>query len=149
MYPCIIPIIGITKPTEFKMRVFFLLNCHYVIVYSMVQDIPLRLAVDFDHTIHNPDNVLKGYKLGQPIAGAQKALQELKATGAIIVIHSVWADTEQKCQAISKWCRYFEIPYDFITNIKPIADCYLDDKAHQFLSWQESLAYLKKLRPGN
>lgn len=107
-------------------------------------DKPLRLAVDFDSVIHDPFNVPKGYKLGQPVEGAVKALQGLKRQGAIIVIHSVWAATEKQCEAISKWCRYFDVPYDFITNQKPDCDFYIDDRAIHHTSWQNTLQEITK-----
>lgn len=110
----------------------------------MAQDIPLRIACDFDGVCHDPTNVPKGYKLGQPIKGAQKALQGLKEQGAIIVIHTVWADTEARCEAISKWMRYFNIPYDFITNQKPVADAYLDNLGIRFSDWEQALLDIKK-----
>lgn len=112
-------------------------------------DTPLRLACDFDGVLHDPNNVPKGYKLGQPIKGAQEALKGLKEQGAIIVIHSVWADTEQKCEAISKWCRFFHIPYDFITNQKPVCDFYIDDHGLHFESWEQTLAEIKSRHQGS
>ena len=39
---------------------------------------PITIAVDFDGVLHDPKNKLKGYKLGQPIAGAEEAMQQLK-----------------------------------------------------------------------
>lgn len=110
----------------------------------MSTDVPLRLAIDFDNTIHDPNNVPKGYKLGQPIKGVQEALQGLKKDGAIIVVHSIWADTETHCEAISKWMRYFHIPYDFITNIKPDCDFYIDDRAIHHTTWGNTLAEIEK-----
>lgn len=112
-------------------------------------DTPLRLAVDFDGVVHDPNNKKPNYKLGQPIQGAQEALSQLKKNGALIVIHSVWADTEQKRQAMSEWCRYFNIPYDFITNQKPIADFYIDNHGLRFESWAQTLRDIKTLHPGN
>lgn len=105
---------------------------------------PLRLAVDFDGVCHDPKNVKPGYKLGQPIEGAVEALNLLKSKGSIIVIHSVWADTEQKCEAMAKWCKYFNIPYDFITNKKPMCDYYIDDHGLKFESWSETLRILNQ-----
>ena len=110
----------------------------------MSKDTPLRLAVDFDDTIMDTQNVPKGYKLGQPVEGAPEALQGLKKEGAIIVIHSVWADTEQKCEAMAKWCQYFHVPYDFITSQKPDADCYLDNRGIRFTSWSQALKDIKR-----
>lgn len=108
---------------------------------------PLRLAIDFDGVIHNPEDIEPGYKLGKPIAGAMDALWGLHNDGAIIVIHSVWADTEVKAQAIAKWCQYFKIPYDFITNKKPIADLYIDNNGYRFENWPATLEFIKTRRP--
>lgn len=110
-------------------------------------DVPLRLAVDFDGVLHDTTNVLPGYKLGKPIKKAIESLQELKRDGAIIVIHSVWGDTTVRQEAMSKWLRYFNIPYDFITNIKPDVDVYIDDKGYRFENWSDTLDYIKRLRP--
>jgi hypothetical protein len=110
----------------------------------MSDAIPLRLAVDFDGVCHDPSNVPKGYKLGQPVKGAQEALQGLKKDGAIIVIHSVWADTDERQHAISEWLRYFHIPYDFITNIKPNVDFYIDDKSIHHTTWSNTLAEIER-----
>lgn len=109
-------------------------------------DKPLLLALDFDGVIHNPLVKKPGYKLGVPISGVNEALNQYKNDGAIITIHSVWADTDQKCQAISAWCRYFGIPYDFITNKKPIADFYIDNNAIRFESWAQTAADIDRLR---
>jgi hypothetical protein len=109
-------------------------------------DAPLLLAIDFDDTIMDTKNKLPGYKLGRPVKGAAEAMKKLKSEGAIITIHSVWASTEQKCQAMSKWCRFFDIPYDFITNQKPIATFYLDNNGLRFETWDQALADIKRLR---
>lgn len=108
---------------------------------------PLRLAVDFDNTLMDTKNVLKGYKMGQAMPGATEAMNKLKAGGAIIVIHSIWADTEAKQKAMSDWLHYFNIPYDFITNIKPDCDIFLDDKAIRFSNWNQALTDISKYRP--
>jgi len=105
-------------------------------------DAPLRLAVDLDDVIHDPNNVKPGYKMGVPIDGAFEALWELKRSGAIIVIHSVWAGTEQKRKAIADWLNYFKMPYDFITNIKPDCDVYIDNKGYRFENWKDTLEFI-------
>lgn len=110
---------------------------------------PLRLAIDLDGVCHDPDNVLPGYKMGQPIPGAVQAMQKLKSEGAIIVIHSIWADTEAKCQAMADWLKYFKIPYDFITNKKLDVDFYIDNKGLYFQSWDQTLDEIKRRHPEN
>lgn len=108
-------------------------------------DTPLRIAVDLDGVIHDPTNKLPGYKMGQPVQGAVGALTMLKAQGALIVIHTVWGDTDAKREAISKWCQFFKIPYDVITNVKPTCDVYIDDHGYRFENWDETLIFLSKI----
>lgn len=119
----------------------------YHIAIMEAMEIPLRLAIDLDGVLHDPSNIKKGYKLGQPIPGAKGAMQRYKAQGAVLVIHSVWADTDQKREAMSKWLRYFDIPYDFITNIKPIADFYIDNNGVRFTTWDEVSAFIDANKP--
>ena len=105
----------------------------------------MKLAVDFDSVIHDPYNVRKGYKMGQPVAGAGEAIRQLKRQGHTIVIFPVWADTEKKRQAIVGWLTYFNVPFDDITSTKPDADVYVDDRGYRFVSWEETVRFLKVL----
>ena len=94
------------------------------------------LAVDFDDVLHDPRNRLPGKRLGEPLAGAQEAMQLLKRLGHTLIIHSVWGD---KPEPMQEWLSFFRIPYDQITRLKPDADVYLDNRAVRFLSWQAFL----------
>lgn len=93
---------------------------------------PKLLAIDFDGTIHNDKDVLPGYRMGQPFLGTQDALRRLKAMGYDIVVHCFWADSAKNVQVIRDWLHYFAIPFDEVTNIKPNAVAYIDDKAIKF-----------------
>jgi len=96
----------------------------------------LILAIDFDGVIHD-QKPPEGKVLGAPIEGAQLALKKFKDKGHTIIIHSVWGNRKH---IIGPWMKYFDIPYDDITNIKPDADFYIDNKAIHFTSWnQENL----------
>lgn len=92
------------------------------------------MAVDFDGVIH--DHKQKGKGMGQPIEGAVAAMKRLKQGGNTVIIHSVWGDNKE---VIGEWCKQYGIPYDDITNIKPQADIYLDDRALRFVTWEDSL----------
>lgn len=105
----------------------------------------MRLAIDLDDVIHDTHNVLPGYKMGQPIQGAVRALQQLHSEGNQIIIHTVWADSPQKIKAISDWLDYFNIPHANITNRKPLADFYIDDKALRFINWDKTLTDIEEL----
>jgi predicted phosphatase len=97
-------------------------------------------AVDFDNVIHDAKNPLEGKRMGAPIEGARSALQILRQKGKVIIF-SVWGNNPKP---IEEWLRYYDIPFDSITNIKPQADCYIDDKAIRFTNWDNTLEQCTK-----
>jgi beta-phosphoglucomutase-like phosphatase (HAD superfamily) len=103
-----------------------------------------RIAIDFDGTIHDPFNVKKGYKMGQPIQGAAQAISDLQKQGHEIIIFPTWADNEQRRRAIVDWLTYFGVPFDDITSVKPDADIYLDNRAIRFLDWAQATQDIQK-----
>lgn len=100
------------------------------------------LAIDFDHTICDMDNVPTGQRMGPPLKGALDAIRQLDAQGHNIIIHSVRLNTPQGAKAVKLWLDYFKFPplsmWEGVG--KPNADCYLDDKAIRFTSWDDALA---------
>lgn len=90
------------------------------------------LAIDFDGVIHDNKNPLPGRRMGLPIKGAKFTLEYFKDRGFKIIIHSVWGN---KGSVIEAWMQYHGLPFDKITNIKPDADYYIDDKAVTFTTW--------------
>lgn len=98
------------------------------------------LAIDFDGVIHDKDHPIEGRRMGGPIDGSKEALIRLKQLGYRIVIFSVWAD---KPKVISDWMNYYQVPFDEITNIKPQAKYYIDDKAIRFQNWHDTLEQIK------
>lgn len=97
------------------------------------------LAIDFDGVIHDKDHPLVGRRMGGPIADAKEALIRLKQLGYKIIVFSVWAD---KPKVIADWMNYYKIPFDEITNIKPQAKYYIDDKAVRFINWPDTLKFI-------
>ena len=101
----------------------------------------LKLAIDFDGTIHDYKNPVKGKRMGEPIEGAKQALSRHRMLGYKVIIHSVWG---YKDNIIGDWMKFYGIPYDEITNIKPQADYYIDDKAIRFNNnWKEIIKITK------
>lgn len=96
------------------------------------------IAVDFDGVIHNHKNPIAGKRMGLPIEGTKEALTLLKAKDYQIIIFSVWG-YEKGSQAISDYMKFYELPFDSITNIKPKAEFYIDDKGIKFTNWDEVL----------
>jgi hypothetical protein len=98
-----------------------------------------KLAIDFDGVLHDYLNPLEGKSWGPPIEGAQKALRFLKnEEGHEIIIFSC-----KPVDVIEQWMLDNDMPFDSITNKKPEADCYIDDKAIRFHAWNLVLASLK------
>lgn len=96
------------------------------------------IAIDFDGVTHDYKNPIKGRRMGEPIKGTQEALVSLKDKGYRIVIHSVWADSNGS-KTIADFMKYYNLPFDEITNIKPHAEYYIDDRAIKFTSWEDVL----------
>lgn len=100
------------------------------------------VATDFDGTIHDQDNREPGRKMGKPFPGAKETLTRLRELGATIVIHTCRArpyketvdgvDYEPGVKHVEDWLNFFEIPFDEVTAIKPLAMAYVDDKAIPF-----------------
>lgn len=96
------------------------------------------IACDFDNVIHDQKNPIPVRRMGGVIEGTEDALRKLKRKGHTIIVHTVWGDEKGK-QTIADFMKYYHLPYDSITNEKPRADCYLDDKAVRFTNWNQSL----------
>jgi hypothetical protein len=96
------------------------------------------IAVDFDGVIHDYKNPIEGRRMGAPIAGTKEALAEFEANDHRIIIFSVWGNPAGE-KIIRDFMNYYELPYHEITNVKPQADLYIDDKAIRFTNWEEVL----------
>lgn len=106
----------------------------------------MKIALDFDGTVHDPFNVKKPYKMGQPIPGAAAAVDRLQRLGHEIIIFPTWADNEQRRRAIVDWLTYFGVPFDDITSVKPDADLYIDNNAYRFTGdWKQAIEDIEKL----
>lgn len=95
------------------------------------------LAIDFDGVIHDHKNPIEGKKMGLPIVGAKDALWGFQSRGDKIIIFCVWASSETTVSVIMDWCKFYDIPFEKITNVKPQCDVYIDDKAVRFTNWPE------------
>ncbi len=95
------------------------------------------LSIDFDHVIHDKAHPIPGKRMGAPMAGAKEGLEFYKSRGDIIIVFCLWAGTEQGQTTIEKFMEYYQLPYDYITNVKQQSDYFIDDRGVHFTSWEE------------
>ena len=97
-------------------------------------------CVDFDGTIHDIKHPLPEKKMGPPIVGALEAVRALYKRGTVIIFTQRGND-----KAVRDWLTFYGFPRMEVTNIKPGADVYIDDKAVRFDSWALVLSTLKSI----
>lgn len=101
-----------------------------------------RIAIDFDGVLCDPQNVEPGFKMGNPILGAQDSIRKLWAQGWYIIIFTVRGGLPKH---VEEWLKFFDIPFNEVTNIKPNdVAFFVDDHALRFEGqWDETLAAIE------
>lgn len=97
------------------------------------------ICVDFDGVIHKYSKAYHdGTIYDEPVEGAKEALRLLRAKPYRIVIL-----TARPKDGIAEWLdKHGFSPYvDEVTNIKPQAVCYIDDRGIRFTNWRDMLNY--------
>jgi len=95
------------------------------------------IAVDFDGVIHKYSKAYHdGTIYDEPIEGARDALRLLKKKGYKVVVSSV-----RDVGDISDWLHRYKIKVDEVTNYKPKAVAYIDDRGIRFTTWRDMLNY--------
>lgn len=100
------------------------------------------IAIDFDGTIYSyKSGWLGADKLPDPpVEGAKSALKELKNRGYRIVVFSHRATDSAGKEAIKKWLDEQSIKVNEVTDIKPSAEVYIDDRGLKFEGdWSKTL----------
>ncbi len=96
------------------------------------------LAIDFDGVIHRYS---RGWADGTiydpPVAGAIPALWALRAAGYRIVIFTGRLREEGQHHHVEQWLTQHGAPPCTVTNIKPRALAYIDDRAVRFTNWPD------------
>ena len=102
-----------------------------------------KIAIDFNGTIEDSNNVPKGKKFGPPLPGAEDTLEGLIQEGHEVIIFTEMAKTSSGRQAVADWLEYFDISYSEITALKPNASIFIDDKGLRFTSWASTIKELR------
>ncbi len=101
----------------------------------------VTLAVDFDGVLHDSGHPEPGHKMGPPVDGAVQAVIDLSHLGHTVIVHSCRANTNAGLEAMVEWLDWAGLADDvkvWDQPGKPRADCYLDDRAVAFTSWDEA-----------
>lgn len=104
------------------------------------------LAIDFDGTICKYQPFKDGIIWQEPNEGAKEVLTKLHDNGWKLIVHTCrakksfenWAASIAEIEA---WLNKHGIPFDDITDEKPIATAYIDDRGLRFTSWQDIKNY--------
>lgn len=96
------------------------------------------IALDFDGVIHNPSG--KFGVMGEPLPHSKAAIDALVDDGWRIIIFTLRAKNRQH---VADWLEFHDIPYHDITDVKPDAAFYVDDKAIRHIDWATTIAEIK------
>lgn len=103
------------------------------------------LSIDFDGTICKYQPFKDGKIWQKPNEGAPEIIQKLYERFNIVVFtcraRPDWPDIERAKNEISLWLMKYNIPFDEITGVKPIATAYIDDRGLRFTNWQDIKNY--------
>ena len=111
------------------------------------------IAIDFDGVIHSFEyGYHDGTIYGTPIPGSKESLERLSQKFTLI-LYTAKAKPDRPLvngktgiELVQEWLVKYELDKYFveITAEKPRCLCYIDDKAIQFTSWDNTLEELKK-----
>lgn len=88
------------------------------------------ICFDFDGVIHSYVSGWRGPDIipDPMVSGIGKLIRKLKADGYQIVIFTTRAKIYDGYEAVQKYLNRRHVPYDLITDKKPPAICYIDDR---------------------
>jgi len=99
----------------------------------------MRLIVDLDGTICTEEKQFSR-SMAKPLDDAIEAIRTIKSHGHTIIIYSArtWSEYEMTVD----WLSRHGIPYDQLILGKPQGDYWIDDRAIEFLGWNQTLKRL-------
>lgn len=102
------------------------------------------LAIDFDGTLCKKQSFKDGFITEIPNEGARDALWAMQKEGYKIVIFSTRLNPKMRREGdisqhneITNWLIKHDIPYDELSEFKPSAVAYIDDRAVRFTDWND------------
>lgn len=101
----------------------------------------MRLIIDLDGTICTEEKTFSR-SLAKPINGAIKNINDLFSQGHTIIIYS--SRSWQEYEMTVAWLKSFDIKYHQLILGKPVGDLWIDDRAIQFLEWDDIMKFINK-----
>lgn len=104
----------------------------------------MTIAIDFDGVLHKYS---RGWQDGTiydpPMEGAMEAVSKLVKKGHRVIVFT----TRIALDDVRVWLikHKFDIDINDVTNIKPIAHIYIDDRAVRFIDWERTLAFIEPM----
>jgi hypothetical protein len=108
------------------------------------------ICVDFDDTINDyPGWTSEGYSAvrGKPLPGAREGIRELRKLGYRVFVNSVRCGYDGGQFAVEQYLLTHDIVVDGVTEFKPPASVYLDDKGLTFTGdWSKAVQDVRKFK---
>jgi len=114
----------------------------------------LDIAIDFDGVIHrNSKGFYDGTIYDKPVRGTTKSLKKLYNLGYNLIIFTCKADPSRPLinektgvELVWEWLEKYDLDQYIlrVTNEKPRALYYIDDKGIRFEDWKQTLEFIEK-----
>jgi len=104
----------------------------------------LTICLDFDGVVHSYKSGWQGVAIipDPPVDGTKEAINRLRETHEV-VIFSTRCKTEEGRKAIFSWLKKHGIVVDKVSEHKPPAIIYIDDRGIQFRGWVDCMAEIR------
>ncbi len=90
------------------------------------------IAVDFDGVLHSYRGWSGAVPKDPPVPGAQDFLNHIMSLGFKVVIFSCRAEENEGRTGIIQWLKDNNFPDVPVTDVKPQAELYVDDRGYRF-----------------
>lgn len=110
------------------------------------------VAFDFDGVIHSYTSGWQGEGVcnDPPVPGIREAIASIRAAGYEVRVHSTRCSTQEGRLAVCNYLRQHNIEVDGVSDKKPIAIVYIDDRAICFDGHSETLlSKIQNFKPWN
>lgn len=99
------------------------------------------IVFDFDGVIHSYKSEWQGLLTipDEPVPGIREVMTQLMKDGYEVVIVSTRSSSQEGIDSMTEWLNKHDIPFDYISDTKPPAMVYVDDRAIRFDGNTENL----------